>query len=571
MAFSGGVKLGDLDDFLSPAQDCVKPLIEAAGGGSAKLDNGADAIAVEAAPLVQKPNLIKSKQSGNDPKAQIGQVTLSDCLACSGCVTSAETVLLQEQSGEEFLRRAVTSGLTVVTIASQALTSLAAHFQSTPLETLQRVASVLQQRGADYVLESGAAEAIALLEGRAEFLQRYSSKSSTAPLPLLTSHCPGWTCYAEKVVDPKVMPFLAPLRPPQEIQGRLVKQLLLQKHNERSFFRWWRARCPLFAAESLWWLKSLSGGAPQPWTPLTAEDVYHVSVQPCFDRKLEAARPSFQLEAGAREVDTVLTTTELLSLIAESVWAPSPHAEVTETFSRIPLYPLPGHVLTDVLLEPLASRGASPLTVPSHDHAGSGGFIEHVFRSAALELFQVPLDGKLEFQTKQNEDMREVVLHDSTSGKILLRFVAAHGFRNIQNVIKKVMKQGKNPTVECGHFVEIMACPGGCLNGGGQIPAPNHDGAQNGGQARQRTHLVVMDELHHRGTGVAVVSPAEHPLILPIYRHICQSHGSGCKAEKSLGECVASPEARSWLSATWASLKVDDEGKEVLGTSALKW
>eukprot|EP00971_Amphidinium_carterae_P195282 3875044-Amphidinium_carterae.1 len=44
--------------------------------------------------------------------------------------------------------------------------------------------------------------------------------------------------------------------------------------------------------------------------------------------------------------------------------------------------------------------------------------------------------------------------------------------------------------------------------------------------------------------GVAVVSPAEHPLILPIYRHICQSHGSGCKAEKSLGECVASPEAR---------------------------
>eukprot|EP00971_Amphidinium_carterae_P200918 3987085-Amphidinium_carterae.2 len=96
MAFSGGVKLGDLDDFLSPAQDCVKPLIEAAGGGSAKLDNGADAIAVEAAPLVQKPNLIKSKQSGNDPKAQIGQVTLSDCLACSGCVTSAETVLLQE-------------------------------------------------------------------------------------------------------------------------------------------------------------------------------------------------------------------------------------------------------------------------------------------------------------------------------------------------------------------------------------------------------------------------------------------------------------------------------------------
>mmetsp|Transcript_42322 Transcript_42322/g.76777 ORF Transcript_42322/g.76777 Transcript_42322/m.76777 type:complete len:572 (-) Transcript_42322:112-1827(-) len=571
MAFSGGVKLGDLDDFLSPSQDCVKPLIEAAGGTSAKLDNSVDTIAVEAAPLVQKPNLIKSKQSGSDPKAQIGQVSLSDCLACSGCVTSAETVLLQEQSGEEFIRRASSSSLTVVTIASQARTSLAAHFQSTPLETLQRVASVLQQLGADYVLEGGAADAIALLEARAEFLHRYSSKSASAPLPLLTSHCPGWTCYAEKVVDPKVMPYLAPLRPPQEIQGRLVKHLLLQKHNERTFFRWWRARCPLFAAESLWWLRSLSSMAPQAWRPLKQEDVYHVSVQPCFDRKLEAARPSFQLEAGAREVDTVLTTTELLSLIAECSWAPSPHAAVERTFSRIPLYPLSGEVLTDVLLEPLATRGTSPLTCPSHEHAGAGGFIEQVFRSAALELFQVPVDGKLEFQTKQNEDMREVVLQDGTSGKVLLRFVAAYGFRNIQNVIKKVLKQGRNPTSECGHFVEIMACPGGCLNGGGQILAPKPDGVQNGGQARQRNHLVVMDELHHRGTGVAVVSPAEHPLVLPIYRHICSITGDGSKLARSLEECVASPEARSWLSATWMSLKVDNEGKEVLGTSALKW
>lgn len=51
-------------------------------------------------------------------------------------------------------------------------------------------------------------------------------------------------------------------------------------------------------------------------------------------------------------------------------------------------------------------------------------------------------------------------------GVRVLHFAAAYGFRNIQNLVRKI-KQGR-----CEYqFVEIMACPGGCLNGGGQIKA----------------------------------------------------------------------------------------------------
>ena len=58
--------------------------------------------------------------------------------------------------------------------------------------------------------------------------------------------------------------------------------------------------------------------------------------------------------------------------------------------------------------------------------------------------------------------MTECVLE--VGGKVVLRFSAAYGFRNIQNVIRNI-KRGK-----CEYdYVEIMACPGGCLNGGGQI------------------------------------------------------------------------------------------------------
>lgn len=54
----------------------------------------------------------------------------------------------------------------------------------------------------------------------------------------------------------------------------------------------------------------------------------------------------------------------------------------------------------------------------------------------------------------RNKDFQEVVLEKD--GKVLLRFAATYGFRNIQNLVQK-LKRGKSPY----HFVEVMACPSG--------------------------------------------------------------------------------------------------------------
>lgn len=68
----------------------------------------------------------------------------------------------------------------------------------------------------------------------------------------------------------------------------------------------------------------------------------------------------------------------------------------------------------------------------------------------------------LQYVQGKNKDLKECVLE--VNGKGVLRFAAAYGFRNIQNIIRNI-KRGK-----CEYdYVEIMACPGGCLNGGGQI------------------------------------------------------------------------------------------------------
>mmetsp|Transcript_77234 Transcript_77234/g.218950 ORF Transcript_77234/g.218950 Transcript_77234/m.218950 type:complete len:605 (-) Transcript_77234:213-2027(-) len=604
MSFSGGVKLGDLDDFIAASQECVKPLIEAASGnGSAKIGStgtvGAAALGTRIAavetPQVQRPNLIKTKQSKEDPKAQIAGVTLSDCLACSGCVTSAETVLLQAQSGEEFLRRVAEAPLTVVTISGESRTSIAAHCGAAPLLTMRRIAAVLREMGVAYVLESSAAEAIALLEAKEEFARRFRESRRPggghqgAVLPFLTSHCPGWTCYAEKVVDPAVLKHMAPLRPPQEVQGRLVKTCLLEAHNRRRLHRWWRWRSPLFALEGAWWLRGLplpGGATPSAGpAPLEPRDVYHVCVQPCFDRKLEAARPGFELDGhpDVREVDTVLATTELLELFASrspTAGSAKGGAEVLDgdasdaarALSAARPCDLDDEVLTDLLLGGLGSaERAQPLLCNVRGNAGSGGYLEYVFREAASELLgaRLPL-APLELRPKQNEDMREVVYRDPSTGEPLMLFVAAYGFRNIQNVIRRVQRASAELGSQCGHFVEIMACPGGCLNGGGQVPQPK--GSAPRSQIERRTRLAELEGTLVAGEGTATVEPAEHPLVPELYARMAGEPGRGGEAPaERVRRLVGSPAARRWLSAEWRSLKVDVDGNDVVGTSVLKW
>jgi hypothetical protein len=96
---------------------------------------------------------------------------------------------------------------------------------------------------------------------------------------------------------------------------------------------------------------------------------------------------------------------------------------------------------------------------------GSGGYMEHIFRTAASKLFRVNLNstGPLTTKVLRNADFQELSLQDS-NGTVLLRFAAAYGFRNIQTLMRKI-KLGR-----CEYdYVEVMACPGGCLNGAGQI------------------------------------------------------------------------------------------------------
>lgn len=459
--FSGAVRLADLNDFIAPSQACVVNL-----KGSNKLqEEASDDVQLQPRPA---KGFTQTTGGGQEPV----KVTLHDCLACSGCVTSAETVMLEQQSiGELEERLRDASKPVVVSLSPQSRAALAAHFELTPLQAFRKLTGFLRSLGVAAVLDTSCSRDVSLLETCAEFVSRYRDaavrggpQGAALPqaranlLPMLASACPGWVCYAEKTHGEHVLPYISTAKSPQQAMGAIVKR---------------------FAAQRL---------------GLRPEDVYHVTIMPCYDKKLEASRDDFLFDVGGggagrpadpssrlAEVDCVLTSSEIFDLLqARGVdFAALPEAPVDRLLSNVDEE---GHLY--------GARG------------GSGGYAECVFRHAAAVLFGRNDLGPVEFRALRNSDFREVSLE--VGGERVLRFACAYGFRNIQNLVRKI-KAGRSEY----DFVEIMACPGGCLNGGGQIKPRKGQTAKGLLQDLESAYL----------KEVGIRDPADNPIVRGLYEN----------------------------------------------------
>ena len=106
--------------------------------------------------------------------------------------------------------------------------------------------------------------------------------------------------------------------------------------------------------------------------------------------------------------------------------------------------------------------------------------------------------------------MREVVL-EGAGGEPLLRFAYAHGFRNLQGVVRRA-RGGQSPY----DYVEMMACPSGCLNGGGQLGAgPDARAGETAAERLDRLDGVVRAM---GGEGTAPRDPRESEACAAVYR-----------------------------------------------------
>jgi iron only hydrogenase large subunit-like protein len=372
MAFSGVLQLTDLDDFITPSQECIKPVkIEkkVATSKGAKIKIEADG------------SYLEELNDGSTKKLPKAQITLADCLACSGCITSAESVLIEQQSSVE-LRRILSSknqdddGVkkVVVSFQLQPILSLAHKLGLTVDDAVLKLTKYFKDLGADYVFDMKLAEDISLLEQQREFVEAYKSGKKK---PLITSACPGWICYAEKTHGSWILPFLSRVKSAQQIMGSLVKDHLAKKLG------------------------------------MHPKSIYHLTLMPCFDKKLEASRSDFFNEAtDAHDVDMVITTIEVEQMLTED---------------NLNLKDLENATLDSIIV---AAAGA--VVLKSNHGSGSGGFTENLFVSAAKELFGRDV-GTLEYKTLKNADFQEISLEHN--GEVKLCFAVANGFRNIQNLV----------------------------------------------------------------------------------------------------------------------------------------
>ena len=167
---------------------------------------------------------------------------------------------------------------------------------------------------------------------------------------------------------------------------------------------------------------------------------YHVAIMPCTGKKFEAARPELEKD-GERLIDLVITTSELCDMIEEA---------------GINFAALPDE-------EPDAPLG---------DYTGAGvifgvtgGVTEAVIRRVLDDASPNTLQTIAECGVRGLEGIKAFSV---TAGDLTIRIAVANGLANADKLIAKV-ESGE----EQFDFIEVMACPNGCIGGGGQPPACN--------------------------------------------------------------------------------------------------
>ncbi|RYP04220.1 hypothetical protein DL764_004610 [Monosporascus ibericus] len=456
----------DLNDFISPGVACIKP-VETLPAAVPPTDEAA--LEHEVILEGQGPS---STTNTNAPT----QISLTDCLACSGCVTSAEAVLVSLQSHSELLSvldgapglrirydesgEASVEGLEnpdsklfVASVSPQTRANLAAVIGpgTSEADAGRKIAQLLMGEGGlkaggrwnnafTWVVDTNTAREACLLLGAEEVLGE-----SGAAKPILTSSCPGWVCYAEKT-HPHVLPHMSRVKSPQALMGTLLKTTLSRKL-----------------------------GIPP-------DRIWHLAVMPCFDKKLEASREELtdavwggegKPGRGVRDVDCVITSKEILMLAEPRGLdffglskAPTP------TSLQIP-FP-----------DPAVHRFLFPSRRIRQSDTAAGTSGGNLYFTLQYVAAQHP-GSNIETIRGRNVDVVEYTVKSAT-GEPIFRAARYYGFRNIQNLVRRLKPArpsrmpggkavgttkrpiGKSTGMEYA-YVEVMACPGGCTNGGGQI------------------------------------------------------------------------------------------------------
>ncbi len=320
-----------------------------------------------------------------------------------------------------------------------------------------KMVAAIKKLGIDSVLDTDFTADLTIMEEGTELLTRLKKalvdKDSSVALPMMTSCSPGWIKFIEHQF-PQLLPNLSTCKSPQQMFGALAKTYYAQKRN------------------------------------IDPADIVSVSVMPCTAKKFEADRPEMR-SSGYKDVDYVLTTRELAVMIKQA---------------GIDFESLKEEKYDSIMGQ---STGAAVI------FGATGGVMEAALRTA-YELVtgrEVPFDGLNITPVRGMEGVKEAsVKIEGTLPEwkflegAILNTAIAHGLVNAKKVMELVDSGKANY-----HFIEIMACPGGCLGGGGQ-PIPTNM------EIRMKRNKAIYQE----DAGMPIRKSHENPEVALIYKEFLE-------------------------------------------------
>lgn len=378
------------------------------------------------------------------------------CTNCGQCVNHCPTGALVERNYIEEVWSAISDPTkhVVVQTAPAVRVGLGEEMGMKPGERVTgKMVAALRRLGFNSVLDTDFTADLTIVEEGTELLTRLKKalvdKDKTVRIPMITSCSPGWIKYIEHLY-PENLENLSTCKSPQQMFGALAKTYYAKARN------------------------------------IEPENIVSVSIMPCTAKKYEAHRPEMH-DSGYRDVDYVLTTRELAIMVKQAGL----------DFDKLP------PAKFDRLMG--ESTGAGVI------FGATGGVMEAALRTA-YELVtgrDVPfenlnitavrgMEGVRKASIKIEKPLKEWAFLDGVE----LKCAVAHGLVNA----KKVMDAVKAGEADF-HFVEIMACPGGCLGGGGQ-PIPTNP------EIRQKR----AEAIYAEDTDLPIRKSHENPEVQKLYK-----------------------------------------------------
>lgn len=395
------------------------------------------------------------------------------CINCGQCINRCPTGALREKTDVEKVWEAIDDPdkHVIIQTAPAPRAAIGEEF-GLPAGTsvTRKLNTALKRMGFDKVFDTNFTADLTIMEEGTELLLRLKKvlvdKDASVKLPQFTSCSPGWVKFVEHFY-PEKLDHVSTAKSPQQMFGAVVKT-------------WYAER-----------------------NKIDPSKIVSVSLMPCTAKKFECQRPEMN-DSGLVDVDFSVTTRELAKMIKEA---------------GIDLPNLPDSDFDD----PLGIGSGAALIF-----GATGGVMEAAIRTA-YEIVtgeEVPFNNLNVTPVRGMDGIRKAELPIKKaidSWKFLegatLKVMVAHGTANA----KKVMEMLCRGELDDYHFIEIMACPGGCLGGGGQ-PMPTTPEIR---EARARA-------IYHEDETLIYRKSHDNPVVKKIYEDFLTEGPCGKLSHKLL-------------------------------------